>query len=177
MFNIILIFIILIAQNLILLNEEILILFCFIVFVFLTLNNISSSMQSKWLDQTLKIEDSLESSLTQIINLLINWKKLKNNLLLLPLNFQLLSVHIFNLTTVISKYLPRYFIQNYNLSFPKKFYFIQRLEQQVTKLLVLFLIKKLTKFIVLKQFYTRKIIISNFVCFKKINIREYIEII
>ena len=86
-------------------------------------------------------------------------------------------IYLFNFTKVLIKNLPNYTIYKLNLVFPKRFNFVQRLEHQVSKIVVLFIIKKLNQIILIKPFFNKKIKVTNFLCFYKINMREYIEII
>jgi len=67
---IILLFLVLIAQNIILLNEEILILSCFITFCWLTLKNFSVAFSENLNARANKIEKLLKTSLKDISGVL-----------------------------------------------------------------------------------------------------------
>ncbi len=169
--------IILISRNIILLNEETLIFLCFSIFIWLAFINIKSSIQHDLFTQSLKIELMIMDSLNRIISSLNSFINFKNKFKELHLNFNLLKNHFTCIITVITYKLPFYVKQNYSLIFPKKLLFTKRIENQVTKIITLLLIKKLNKVALIKQFYLKHLKIYNFKCFNKISIREYIKIV
>lgn|GEM_PF-6691942 len=116
-------------------------------------------------------------SLNRIISSLNSFINFKNKFKELHLNFNLLKNHFTCIITVITYKLPFYVKQNYSLIFPKKLLFTKRIENQVTKIITLLLIKKLNKVALIKQFYLKHLKIYNFKCFNKISIREYIKIV
>lgn len=177
MLNIIIISVLLISTNVLLLDEEILILICFILFCWLAFNQLSISIEKDLQTQSLKIEKSITDSLVQVSKSIKELLRYKKNSLKFAANFELLNIYLFNFTKVLIQNLPNYTIYKFNLVFPKRLNFVQRLEHQVSKIVVLFIIKKLNQIILIKPFFNKKIKVTNFLCFYKINMREYIEII
>nr|AHX02500.1 ATP synthase B chain precursor [Schimmelmannia schousboei] len=168
---------ILISQNILLLNEETLILFCFILFCIIAFNKLNKSISLDFSERAHKIENSLIESLNKVLKSLRTHNELQilsNNTVS---NFKFLKNHFYILTKMFGKKLPEYKLQKLQFLYTKKLIFTQRLEQQTTKLIALLLSQKLYKLTHIKHFYTHQLKISSFLCFYKISLREYLEII
>ena len=72
--------IILVTQNVILLNEESLILLCFVVFVLLSLNKLNNSVNSSFQTQSLQLAESFQTSFKKIYRLVYQFIDLKYSL-------------------------------------------------------------------------------------------------
>lgn len=165
------IFLILISYNIILLNEEILILICFISFIWVILDKFSKLIKNYLIEYAAKIEKPIKVSLSQIFCLL-------RKIIILNLEFRNLvtiskniKTHFSTLLSLISKILPNFCKKTQSLFYLKQLSFLKRLERQVVKLLILFIVKKLNKIALLRRFYL-KFPITYFSCFHKISLRE-----
>ena len=170
-----LISIIFIYQNIFLLNEETLILICFIVFFWITFTRMGSSIHDDLRIRASNIEDSLIVSLNQLLNTFLynlkNQKKFQN----LPKDFETLGNHFFKLSSAVSNQLPVYLSTKSESIYEKKFVFIRRLEKQTIKLLALLLVQKLNKLVTTQKFCTYNLKIPNFLCFQTINLLKYFK--
>nr|YP_009490424.1 Ymf39 [Gracilaria tenuistipitata]AWH62565.1 Ymf39 [Gracilaria tenuistipitata] len=168
---------ILISKNIILLNEETLILLCFITFCYLGFTKLKDSIVKDFEDQKNKIQVELFESFELISNSVsinLKWQKIFP---ILITNFANLEIHLKNLSSRMVIQLP--FIWNYDIrkKYLKKLVFTKRLEQQISKLIILLLIKKIERVTFLKYFYSTKIKIAPFKCNSQILLRQYIETI
>lgn len=169
---IILLSLILVYQNILLLNEETLILICFITFFWIAFNNFNNSIFNDLRNRSKLIEQSLTNSLNQLLKNINNSIEVQNNSKNTLLNFKNLGNHFFKLSLAIYNELPIYINYKSEAVYPKKLIFTQRLEQQTAKLLILLLSQKLLKLVNTKNFYSKKIKVSNFICINKIAIYE-----
>nr|YP_009130768.1 Ymf39 [Agarophyton chilense]AKA27623.1 Ymf39 [Agarophyton chilense]ASP44551.1 ATP synthase F0 subunit 4 [Agarophyton chilense]UAD89524.1 ATP synthase F0 subunit b [Agarophyton chilense] len=168
---------ILISKNIILLNEETLILLCFITFCYLGFTKLKDSIAEDFDNQKNKIRNEFLESFQLVLNSVsinLKWWKIFPGLIT---NFVRLETHLKSLSSVMVLQLP--IIKNHEIKrkYFKKLAFTKRLEQHTNKLIVLLLIKKIEKITFLKYFYSTKIKISPFKCNSQIALREYIEII
>nr|YP_009490449.1 Ymf39 [Gracilaria textorii]AWH62615.1 Ymf39 [Gracilaria textorii] len=168
---------ILISKNLILLNEETLILLCFVTFCWLGFTKLKDLLDADFEAQKKEIETKFSESFKSIVgSLIINlkWQKLYP---ILITNFGVLEKQFIILSSKMIGQVP--VIQNRKLQkiYSKKLSFIKRLEEQTSKVISLILVKKLEKITFLKYFYSTKIKIATFQCNYKIALREYIETI
>nr|YP_009488810.1 Ymf39 [Grateloupia filicina]AWD77500.1 Ymf39 [Grateloupia filicina] len=170
-------FLFLVSQNILLLNEEILILFCFISFCWLAFNRLNESVSLDFSDRSKKIEQTFTESLDQVEEALLTNSKIQKKFKNLALDFTTLKNHFTILNKTIHSKLAAFLIKNSQATYLSKLVFAQRLEQQTAKLLALLLSKKLHRIVLLRQFYTQKLKFTNFLCFYKISLREYFEII
>nr|YP_010881009.1 ATP synthase B chain precursor [Grateloupia cornea]WIA66127.1 ATP synthase B chain precursor [Grateloupia cornea] len=170
-------FLFLVSQSILLLNEEILILFCFIIFCWLSFNRLNESVSLDFSNRSTKIEQTFTESLTQVEEELIVNSKIQKKFKNLALDFKTLKNHFIALNKLVYSKLSVFLIKNSHATYLSKLVFAQRLEQQTAKLLALLLSKKLHRIVLLRQFYTQKLKFSNFLCFYKICLREYFEII
>nr|WOL37365.1 ATP synthase F0 subunit b [Polyopes affinis] len=167
----------LISQNILLLNEETLILICFVTFCWLSFSRLSELVNTSFVDRSKKIEQSFVDSLSQVEETLNINSDLQQKFKKLVFDFKILKDHFIVLNKVVSNKLVNYLVQNSQTTYLSKLVFTQRLEQQTTKLLALLLSKKLYRIALLRQFYAQKLKLSSFLCFYKISLREYLEII
>nr|YP_009511796.1 ATP synthase F0 subunit b [Gracilaria caudata]AXI97673.1 ATP synthase F0 subunit b [Gracilaria caudata] len=174
---IIILSLILISKNIILLNEETLILLCFITFCWIGFNKLKDPLYTDFENQKKEIKtrflESFEST-TNSLSMNLKWQKLFPVLIT---NFGLLEKHFKNLSFKLTKQLPVLQNQEIQKTYLKKLSFTKRLEQQTSKLISLLLIKKIEKVTFLKYFYSAKVKIPIFKCNYKIALREYIETI
>nr|YP_010199716.1 ATP synthase F0 subunit b [Gracilaria flabelliformis]UAD89674.1 ATP synthase F0 subunit b [Gracilaria flabelliformis] len=168
---------ILISKNLILLNEETLILLCFITFCWLGFTKLKDSLYADFESQKKEIETKFSESFKSIVSSLIvnlKWQKLFP---ILVANFGILEKQFTTLSFKMIGQVPA--IQNKELqkTYLKKLFFTKRLEEQTSKVISLVLVKKIEKITFLKYFYSTKVKIATFQCNYKIALREYIETI
>lgn len=164
---------ILIYQNIILLNEETLILFCFVVFCWIVFNKLNVSIYNDLVERSKKTENSLFNSLNQLLKLLGYNIELQNKFKNLLINFKNLKTHFLKLTTTVSNQLPAYSIYKSKILYPKKFKFTQTIEQQTSKLLALLISQKLNRIASTQYFYKYNLRSPHFLCIHKISLREY----
>nr|YP_009511846.1 ATP synthase F0 subunit b [Gracilaria gracilis]AXI97723.1 ATP synthase F0 subunit b [Gracilaria gracilis] len=168
---------ILISKNFILLNEETLILLCFVTFCWLSFNKLKDSFQADFENQRNEIETKFLESFGFIVNSVsmnLKWQKLFP---IVITNFCLLEKQFVTLSSGMINQLPSLQNRDVREAYLKKLSFTKRLEQQTSKLVSLVLVKKIEKITFLKYFYATKIKISIFQCNYKIALREYIETI
>nr|QNM39641.1 Atp4 [Gelidiella fanii] len=166
---------ILISQNIILLNEETLILICFVTFLWLLLSRLSSSMKKDLENRALDIQNLIANSFERVMTSLNNELQTQTEFKNLTHNFKLLKEHFVDLNLFISCKLEKFILDNYQETFKKKLIFVQRLENQSSKLLALLIVKKLNKAINLKTYYWTTFKVPVLVCAYKISLREYLE--
>nr|YP_009500458.1 ymf39 [Gracilariopsis heteroclada]AXE43620.1 ymf39 [Gracilariopsis heteroclada] len=174
---IIIISLILISKNVILLNEETLILLCFVVFCLISFNKLKDSLNKDFLNQTNKIENDFKESFDLILtslNTSLQWQSIFINT---TTNFNLLKSYLKKLNTKITERLPLIHSQSVQKVYLKRLSFTQILGQQTGKIIILLLMKKIEKIAILKHFYVTTMNFTSFKCNHKIMLREYIEII
>nr|YP_009445925.1 ATP synthase F0 subunit b [Eucheuma denticulatum]ATX68867.1 ATP synthase F0 subunit b [Eucheuma denticulatum] len=168
---------ILIYQNIIILNEETLILICFITFCFLVYNKLNKSVYDDFKQKSNFLKNSIEDSLNSLLKKLIIDIKTQNKSKNFSTDFKNLGDHLLRLSFSLSNKFPLWFIKNREKTYPKKLFFANRLEEQTTKLLALLLSHKLTKIAFLQRFYIHEFKITPILCVNKVMLREYLEII
>nr|YP_009317514.1 ATP synthase B chain precursor [Gelidium isabelae]AOX48966.1 ATP synthase B chain precursor [Gelidium isabelae] len=173
----ILILLILISQNILLLNEESLILFCFSIFTWLSYNKLKYSVQHDLEFKASSIHNSIESSFDSILLLLKLELGNQQSAKSLINDFFNLKQHFIKLTTFVTVNLKKFTLNNFEKSYKKKLIFTQRLEKQTSKLLALLIVKKLNKIANLHQYYLKDFPLITWNCVYKISLREYFEII
>nr|AHX02476.1 ATP synthase B chain precursor [Riquetophycus sp. HSY-2014a] len=166
---------ILIYQNILLLNEETLILICFVIFCWIAFTKLNELIYDDLKQRSTKIENSLINSLNQVFKVLNHSIKFNQNFKNLSSNFESLGNHFFKLGAAISNELPNYLSNKSKNVYVKKFIFVQRLERQTTKLLAILIIQKINKLVSVQKFYTYNLKISNFICFQTINLLKYLK--
>ena len=166
---------VLIAQNIILLNEESLILICFISFCFLCVRNISESIITEFDNRSLIIKETIKKSLNHIFIVLNDMFSTKNRSWNLFNSFKRLESKHLNSINIIFDWSTQNLIENTKIPFLKRLQFIRRLESQTTQLIPLLIIRKLQNIIFLKHFCCLDLNNPHFLCLKKVNTREYIQ--
>nr|YP_009511871.1 ATP synthase F0 subunit b [Hydropuntia rangiferina]AXI97748.1 ATP synthase F0 subunit b [Hydropuntia rangiferina]UAD89774.1 ATP synthase F0 subunit b [Hydropuntia rangiferina] len=174
---IILLSLILISQNIILLNEETLILLCFIIFCWIGFNKLKDSIYEDFEIQKKDLEIEFSESFNILLKSVNKKLTLQKILPLWLINFSDLKRHLLSLNLILIDKLPNLYVQRNKDNFLKKLSSIKRIEQQTNKLIGLLLIKKIEKITLLRYFYISKIKVKTFECSYKITLREYIEII
>nr|YP_009511821.1 ATP synthase F0 subunit b [Gracilaria ferox]AXI97698.1 ATP synthase F0 subunit b [Gracilaria ferox] len=168
---------ILISKNLILLNEETLILLCFVTFCWLGFTRLKDSLNADFDIQKKEIEAKLLESFESIVNSLMTNLKWQKFFPILITNFSILEKQFTILSSKITKQIPTIQNQELQKTYFKKLSFAKRLEEQTGKVISLVLVKKIEKATLLKYFYSTKIKMPTFQCNYKIALREYIETI
>nr|WCH57636.1 ATP synthase F0 subunit b [Hypnea wynnei] len=168
---------ILVYSNIIILNEETLILICFVTFCFIAFNKLQNVVFEDFQSNSQKIKISLSKSFIELMNslrLVFKHKYIFENIIS---NLQFLKNHFIAFGFLTSKKLPIYLENNVEVIYPKKLIFTQRLESQTSKLLALLLNYKLNKITNLQNFYTHNCKITTFLCINKITLREYLKVL
>ena len=171
------IFIVLVSQKILLLNEEFLILLCFITFVLLGLNNLGESIFESFRTQSSFIEKSLKESLNKNLIVLKQLSLFLNLPKTISQKFEILKTYYQTFTQLFSRLLVNYNKSYLILSYQARLNFLSKVENQTVKLLIIILTKKLTKIIKIKQFYISSIRINQFLCLEKVSLRESINLI
>lgn len=169
--------IILIFQDIIILNEESLILLCFIIFNWLVYKNYGFNIKQSLLKRSDSIENQLKKSLLEYTQVLELNLKDNNNVNQLNQNILDLETHILNFNIYICKILPKYKFFIMKLLIIKKLKYIKDLENQTLKLILILLLKKVEKIVYIDNFFIYKLKITKFSSLYKINIREYLKLI
>lgn len=177
MLTISLITLILISNKIILLNEEILILFCFVLFCLLAYNSTKKSIYLELKSRKVIIKDSLflvfNNTITKLLQQIIIEKKSQK----LTNNFVILQLYIYSIIEKTCQSFPKTLLQNNYDLYKKKIIYTHNFEQQMVKLLTLLLVKKVNDICLMQKFYVEKLLIPDFVCLKKIVLRESFEFI
>lgn len=178
MFNtsiLILITLILISQNIILLNEETLILVCFITFIWLLYSKIGSIVKKDLDIRSIDIHNYIENSFSKLLVAFNQELKTQNEFKNLLYSFNFLKHHLLKLNVSVSYKLKRFALNNHQEILKRKLVFTQRLENQTSKLLALLIVKKLSKSINLKAYYLNIFQLPTLNCIYKISLRECFE--
>lgn len=162
-------------NSIILLNEETLILICFIVFSWLFNKNLGMLLKDYLNDRSMKIKNLLKTSLKEVsisLNTAIDTKHKFWNLFY---NFERLIRHYLKLSYVVIDWFNDCSFKLTRSTILKHLQFISRIEAHTSKLLSLILIKKLKNIVLLKSFYCTKLENTYFLCLHKINMRQCIR--
>ena len=173
----ILVLLLLISQNILLLNEEVLILICFITFCWLALKNLSESFKDDLDKKSNTIEKELKQSLNKTILPLQSMLNIQHRFWNLFFNFKSMGNNCIKFVNSITDWSVNHKIKLSKAPFPKRLQFVFRLEEQASKLISLILIHKLQNVINLKHYYSYNLNNTYFICTNKISIREYLQII
>lgn len=174
---ILLTFLLLVTQKILLLNEESLILLCFITFIVLSLNNFQLSLNSLLVEQSLQIEKTLKNSLGELLitlNKFLTLKKIFNNTFKSTI---LLKNYYIKFVNLLTNFIPSYNTYYLNLLYKKRLNFLTKVENQTIKLLTIIIVKKLNKILKTKQFFSSSIKFYQFLCLNSISIRECIKLV
>jgi len=166
---------ILIAQNVLLLNEETLILICFITFSWLAVKNLSSSVAQNLDFRSATIEKELKKSLKHDSDALISTLNIKDRFWNVFNEFKSLGNNCLGIVNVMTTWSVQSSMENAKAPFPKRLQFVSILESQTTQLLSMLVIHKLQKITELKHFCHVQLNNPHFVCLNKISTREYIH--
>nr|WCH57756.1 ATP synthase F0 subunit b [Hypnea pseudomusciformis] len=163
---------ILVYSNVIILNEETLILICFIMFSLIAFNKLKNSISNGFEKDSSKIEQFLLKSLQELgsgLQAILEYKLTFENIIS---NFRFLKNHFITFGRATSKELPFYVSQKMESSYPKKLILVKRLESQTAKLLALLINSKLNRITDIQSFYAHDCKVVNFLCANKIILRE-----
>ena len=170
-------FILLVTQKVLLLNEEFLILLCFIMFIFLGINNLGTTINESLKSQSDIIRENINISLK---NLSIIFQKFItfNKSFKINLNkFIEWKTHYKRFTSLLGTSILSYNKYHLTSIYNKKLIFINKIEQQTFKLLTIILIKKLSSIIKVKYFFNSTIKLNHFLNINVILLRECIHLI
>jgi hypothetical protein len=145
-----LLLLVLVSQNIILLNEETLLLICFITFCYLVTKSISSFLETTLDIKSTKIYDLLKNSLDSLVISIKTSLNIKRKFWALLETFNLLRNFCITFMNIIVDRSISYKNGLSRIPFPKRLQFALRIENQITKLLTLLLVRKLQKVIELK---------------------------
>lgn len=162
-------------NNVILLNEETLILICFIIFSWLFNKNVGILLKKDFNSRSNEIKTTIQFSLKDISISLNKTLNTKYKFWSLFYNFELLAKHYLKFAYIVVNWYDAYGLKTAKIAFPQRLQFIYRLENCTSKLLSLVLTKKLTKIVQLKSFYSLKLKNPHFICLHKINVRECLQ--
>nr|YP_010484896.1 ATP synthase F0 subunit 4 [Hypnea cervicornis]UVW80590.1 ATP synthase F0 subunit 4 [Hypnea cervicornis] len=174
---VVLLSVILVYSNVIILNEETLILVCFITFSLIAFNKLKGSISEDLQKDSNKIEFFVLKSFKELQHSLESILGYKSTFQHIIVNFQSLKNHVIIFGNETSKELPNYVSKKIEITYPKKLIFIKRLENQTGKLLALLVNQKLNKITSIQNFYTYNCKVTNFLCINKIILREYFQVI
>nr|WCH57828.1 ATP synthase F0 subunit b [Hypnea edeniana] len=166
---------VLVYSNIIILNEETLILICFITFCIIAFSKLKDSVSKDFRSNSNRIEVSIITSLEELIDSLKSVFIYKYTFKNIVRSFESLKTHFVTFGIISSTELPKYIIRSAELTYPKKLIFTERLEGQTSKLLALLLNYKLNKITNTQNFYTHNCKIVTFLCINKISLREYLK--
>nr|YP_009402607.1 ATP synthase B chain precursor [Sheathia arcuata]ARX95747.1 ATP synthase B chain precursor [Sheathia arcuata] len=162
-------------NNVILLNEETLILVCFIIFSWLFNKNVGTLLKKDFNRRSNEIKSTIQFSLKEILSSLDKSLNTKYKFWSLFYNFELLAKHYLKFAYIAAGWYDVYKFKKAKIVLPQRLQFIYRLENCTSKLLSLVLVKKLTKIVQLKFFYSLKLKNPYFICLYKINVRECLQ--
>nr|YP_009684863.1 hypothetical mitochondrionreading frame [Gloiopeltis furcata]BBK20776.1 hypothetical mitochondrionreading frame [Gloiopeltis furcata] len=170
-------FLVFVYQNIILINEETLILLCFVAFCWLAFNRLKNAVYSNLTETSKKIETSVIVSMDQLSRLLTYSVESQRILKSVVSDLESLGNHFHVLNSTLLSNLPHRLVKKSSETYPKKLLFVQRLEQRTAKLLPLIVSRKLAKVAFINKFFAHKVKISAFTCKHNISVREYINTI
>jgi Mitochondrial ATP synthase B chain precursor (ATP-synt_B) len=145
-----LLLLLLISQNIILLNEETLLLICFITFCYLVTKSISAFLETTLDTKSTKIYSLLKNSLDDLVVSIKTVLNIKRKFWTLFGTFNLLGHFCIAFMNAIVDRSISYKSGLSKVLFPKRLHLALRIENQITKLLTLLLVRKLQKVVELK---------------------------
>ena len=170
-----LLFLILVYQKFLLLNEESLILLSFVTFTIFGVYQFSSAVSDELSINSQKLELDLQFSFNQQLILFQYFSKNEDNINLLLNAFESLKEHFWNLNKLTSDTLLVYNKQKLAEIYPIRLIFIKRIEHQSIKLISLLISEKLFTITKIKKFYIKNFSINYFDCLQKISLQESIS--
>lgn len=171
------IFLLLVTQKILLLNEESLILLCFISFTVLGLRNLSEIISNSLEEQSSQIKISLTHSLEKLLS---GWKQfyiLYKNYEVISKKFNELKTYYLRLITILVNLLPSFNKHYLSFIYNQKLIFLDKIEKQTIKLFLMIILKKLNLIVKNKYFYSSSIQFNQFICLNSILLRECIQFI
>ena len=162
-------------KKLLLLNEEFLILLCFLLFVWLNFNNYKEKINNYFNEEVIKIELILKNSFKELLKLLKKFLIIKKTSILILSKFKVWGAYYYNLITLIGYKLPNKRKKQLNFMYQKRLLYIYKIEQQTLKILAIIIIRNLNKIVFLKQFYSSILKINYFISLNSIYFRECIQ--
>ena len=177
LFVIIILFILLVTQKILLLNEESLILLCFVIFVNLGMNKVGVYLKESFKFQSSEIKVSLTESFKELQMITQNFTMFSSNLKLFFKNVVATKNYYKTLTFSLSDYIlicNKYYLTGLYI---KKLSFLDKTEEQTTKLLMTTIVKQLNIILKTKYFYTNYIRFNQLLSLTNISVRECIELI
>lgn len=171
------IFLLLITQKILLLNEESLILLCFITFIVLSFYNLSKSVINSLQEQSSHIKSTLLQSFQTLLVTLQQFSRLYKDYKIILEKFTSLKFYYFKLVSLLSSFISTFTVSYLNLSYKKKLNFLNKTEEQTIKLFVAIVLKKLNSIIKNKHFFISSISIPQFICLDSILLRECIQLL
>ena len=171
------IFLLLITQKILLLNEESLILLCFITFISLSFYNLGESVNSSLQEQSSQIKNTLSQSLQTLFVTLQQFSILHKSYKSTLKKFTSLKVHYYKLVALLARLVSTFGASYLNLSYNKKLNFLNKIEEQTIKLFIAVVLKKLNLIIKNRYFFISSIQISQFKCLDSILLRECIQLL
>lgn len=166
-----------ITHNVLILNEEILILICFIAFCFVITHNFGSSVKVMFKTDLYKIERDYNNSFCNLETFLSKISEEKKHIWKSFSDFKLLGLYYINLTNHI---IDLQVLKNTKFGktpSSKKFIFVQHVENQTRRLLLFFVKDQLNSIASIKNFYVKTIPVTNFLCSGKIMFQECVQTI
>lgn len=173
-FNLLLLFLtfFLIKLNILLVNEETLILICFILFCSLSVSKLGPQVSSYFEDQLLTIHNTFTSSNKQFLESIAKNKKQLSPTVVWPHELVQVKKHIFEFNNLVLKNWPKVYTLQVQDKLFKKLVFSYRLEQQVIKLVSLVIMEKVKYNLTLHHFCMQKLLLKRSRSFEKIYLRE-----
>ena len=171
------IFILLVTQKILLLNEESLILLCFIIFVNLGITKLGTSFNDFFEKQSKEIKINLTGSLKKLSEVLFKFKSLNQTSTNFLIKIILIKNYYKNLILLLKNYFLTHSKNDKTSFYLEKLIFLDKVENQTSKLLTITIVKKLNFLIKLKYFYVNSIKIDKFLSLNYIRIRECIHLI
>nr|YP_010620217.1 ATP synthase F1 subunit 4 [Dictyomenia sonderi]WAX04253.1 ATP synthase F1 subunit 4 [Dictyomenia sonderi] len=169
LFGFIILFVLIITNKLFLFNEEFLILISFISFCFVISEQLGNFVKNHFEAKTDKIKNSLLISLNLIKNVLIESKKINQKIILLQNNFTSLKKYYIKFSTDFFAQLILFLNNKEKANFLNKLYYLNKIEKDYLKLIVLLLLKKINVLDLLIKFYGNKLKIKRFRTLNLIN--------
>nr|YP_011017710.1 ATP synthase F0 subunit b [Griffithsia okiensis]WQF69533.1 ATP synthase F0 subunit b [Griffithsia okiensis] len=164
-----------ISQKIFLLNEEFLILLCFISFLFLVFDKLKTNLNDFFKLETNQIESNLKKSFNNFLKILEDKKNWNTKLLKIKIYFNFLKIYYLNINLINSEKIIK--LQNFKKksNFKLKLLFINNYEKQISKLLVILLLKKINKISHINYFFKNSFKLTKFNTFNKICLKEYLN--
>lgn len=174
-FSLVLISLVLVNFKIILVNEETLILICFVTFCFLVMSRLSDSITATFATQQKSIKLDFLSSSEKLIQITKQKKQTFKKIEVWSNVFLTLKTNFKNFNNFVLGHFTDLYFANIQKNIQKKLEYSNRLEMQLTKLFVLVITEKLTKISKLQKFYTDVLKVSSFLTIKKIYFREHLQ--